>query len=439
MTKWGTRKRGRNAFPARAPSVGVLFSGFLIAISFVAMIIPLALFHAAQVAATSRLKNALVLVGTSVAVVLMLGLAGRQPSLIVGGLVGLFWMPLFAIVLYQRMHHKSPFISAILLCLPVFILVWTSWSLPPAFDLASYMRSLAAPLVGTPSANPQALQEWESVVKSLESPNGPLADITFFSKLGFWQRLSWLVYGDGSSWLLSTLGVGLANLLFLDFAFEQIEKVRAIARFVKENSSRFSVPLVETLTLLLARKEPHRHHRISKKPRGEIQVVRSSTIAMNDEPPLLSFFFRSFPRSKVVHVMGHSFELDLSAQTWNLRHFALPIWVVALALVFLASIALFEGAPAQIIAASTGNAAPAIAIGGMASFAVLSIIAVQGVIVLLERLTPGFLLVVAVCAFIALSMFPVGAHVILGIFGILGIVDYAYDLRGHLANKHKPV
>jgi hypothetical protein len=439
MAKWGTRKRGRHAFPTRGPSVGVLFSGLLIAICFIAMVVPLALFHAAQVTATSRLRNAMVLVITVVAVLLSLGLLGHQPALIMGGIVGIFWIPIFAISLYLRMHHKSRFISAILLCLPVFLLFWTAWSIPPSFNLSHYLRELAAPLNAGPTPNPAAFKEWDSLINSLESSNGPFTDVAQFSKLAFWQRLSWLVYDNGSSWLLSALGVGLANLLLLDFAFEQIEKVRAIARYVKENSNRFSQSLVEALSAVLAHREPHRRRRPRKTSESEVRVVRSTPLPTDEEKPLWTSFFRGTPHSNTTVVMGHRFELAFSSSAWNLRHYALPFWLVALALGFLGYMALTQGAPSEIVLATVGQKAPVIAVGGVLAFIVLSVTAVQGVVVLLERLTPAFLLFVAVCAFVAFSVFPMGAHMILGIFGILGVIDYAYDLRGHLANQHKAV
>ena len=439
MKKWGMRKRKNRVFPGRRISPGILFSALIIAISFVAMIVPLALFHSAQIAATSRLRIAVSLLATVVIFVLFLGILGKQPSLVFGGIVGLFWIPIFAIVLYQRMTLRSMIFSALLLCLPVFILIFFAFVVPINFDLAAYLQSLATPPPGAPAPSAQALGEWNALVQSLQATDGALAEITLFSKMNFWKRMSWFAYGGGSSWLLSSLGVGIANLIFLDFAFEQVEKLKAVAVYVQENANRFSRPLIESLAMLMQNPDPRRHHKMKRKLQAPpAWVVRETHTSLDEDPPFWSLLVRPARKNSVL-IWGHTFEFQFSPRIWHLRSFSLPFGIVAGALVFLGYFAVSMGGSLEIIDATQGRWAPLISIGGVGAFVILAVVAAQGTLVLLERLTSGFLLVVGIVLLMILSVFPVNAHLLLGIFGVLGIFDYAYDLRGHLANNQKPV
>lgn len=437
MTK-GMRKRRNRVFPGRRVPTGLLFSGFIIAISFIAMITPLALFHSAQIAATSRLRTAISLLFSVVAIVLFLGIIGRQPSLIFGGMVGLFWIPIFAFALHQRMTLKPVIFSALLLCLPLFILIFFAAIIPEGFNLTTYLQSFIDTAPSATKANPAAVAEWNAIIQSLQSADGALADFAQFSQMGLWQRLSWFAYGGGSSWLLSSIGVGFANLIFLDFAFEQIEKLKAVAVYVQGHANRFSRPLISALSALM--QHPSSKHATAKTPKQQpsMHVVRESSLPNEPEGELLSFLVRP-PRANTALIWGHSFEFKFSNKAWRLRNFSLPFALVAVALIFLGFFALSIGESSKIIAATQGQFAPVIAIGGLLAFVVLAIVATQGILVLLERLTSGFLLFLGIAALIGLSLYPMNAHLLLGILGTLGIFDYAYDLRGHLANREKPV
>jgi hypothetical protein len=329
-------------------------------------------------------------------------------------------------------------LSAILLCLPAFILIGFAAVVPTNFNLMDYLKSFATPLPGAPAPSAQSVEEWNALVQSLQSSEGALADFSLFSQMTFWKRLSWFAYGGGSSWMLSALGVGLANLIFLDFAFEQIEKLRAVAAYVQEHANRFSRPLIEALAVLM--QHPRPKHSLHKRRRHIVptRVVRETHVNLDDEAPLLSFLIRP-PRANTALLWGHSFEFRFSTHAWRLRNFSLPFVLVAAALGFLGYFALAMGGSPEIIEATQGQWAPVIAVGGVLAFTVLAIVAAQGVLVLLDRLTSGFLLFLGIVALVGLSLHPINAHMLMGIFGILGIIDYAYDLRGHLANRAKPV
>jgi hypothetical protein len=437
MTK-GMRKRKNRIFPGRRISPGLLFSALVIAVSFIAMIVPLALFHSAQIAATSRLRTAVTLLLIVVFLVLFLGIIGHQPALIFGGVAGIFWVPIFAISLHQRMTLKPIVVSAILLCSPVFMLLAFAALVPHNFDVTSYLQTLINPIPGGPAPNAKTVEEWNSLVQNMQSEGGALADFSHFSTMDFWKRLSWFAYGGGSSWLLSALGVGLANLVFLDFAFEQIEKLRAVATYVQQHANRFSKQLIDALAVLMQHPRSKHTHPKRHKHIVPTRVVRETPVPTDEEVPLWSFFVRP-PRANTALIWGHSFEFRFSSHSWRLRSFSLPFALVVLALCFLGYFALSMGGSPEIIEATQGSFAPVIAVGGILAFVVVGIVAAQGTLVLLERLTSGFLLVLGIVVLLGLSMFPINAHMLMGVLGILGVIDYAYDLRGHLANREKPV
>jgi hypothetical protein len=236
---------------------GLLISGLLVAISFVALVLPLATFHLGQVAAALRTRTAVSVLFSVVGVCLLLGFAFQIQPLILGGLVGLVWSPLLAFSLFARARLYPVGLVAFLFGLPLLLLIGFALSTPSVPDLGAVLRQQVE----------QALAQGRGLGGMKENEAAQMADTArqglsqliatqeFASwsqaaALAPWSRLFWLVFGDGAPLLLVFVFLCFGNVLFLDVAFAQFERLRAVAQYVKGRASQFPSELVGAMPQL---------------------------------------------------------------------------------------------------------------------------------------------------------------------------------------------
>lgn len=461
--------------PGERPDVtaGLAFSGLLIAVSFVALIIPLAVFHAAQVAAALRLRTAVLLLCAVVGLCLLLGVLAGLDAFLMGGLVGFVWTPLLSLALYERSRSRPKTLSCLLFFLPVAFLFAFTLRAPQVANLeatveARFEKALqdakpllesSAPSSGeTPApssgAAPARADFAETARAGFEALKGSqeFAVLSEAAALSPWQRLLWMVFGDGSHILFLMLTMTLGNLFFLDVAFAQVERVRAAARYVSARAGQFPPALVESLSrfrfvdrqdVMVAATEPeasvsvavasdegtivsHRKEREGDRPFAQT-TVQGATL-----PLWKRLFARRLERGHA-RMWGYVFEFaqGRTARGWELKYFALPLPLVLAAVAVLAGLGAAGGDAQGVFARFEHSPAlPWAGASAVLSFFVLTVVAFQGAVALYMRLPPFLLVVSLLVFFIVGSTGILTPLVLLAALGGLGLLDYAYDFRG---------
>jgi hypothetical protein len=478
----GDRPDGRSDATA-----GIAFSGLLIAVSFVALIIPLAVFHAAQVAAALRLRTAVLLLCGVVGVCLLLGVLAGLDAFLMGGLVGLLWTPLLSVALYERARARSKVLSLALFFLPVLLLLGFTVRAPIVPNLAvlaeerveqalrdakpllqgtqTAPESPSAPLSGEQAVTPPPTDFATTARAGLEALKGSreFAILSDAAALSPWQRLLWLVFGEGSHVLFLLLGITLGNLFFLDVAFAQVERVRAAARYVNARSAQFPPALAASLARLrfvaqeglplspeespggapaaaseVARLLPENevivaHHKERDGERPFAQTGANGTAV----PLWKRLFARRLERGRV-RMWGYVFEFaeGPAARGWELKYFSLPLPVALVAVGVLAGLGAVGGDAQGVYAAfASAPTLPWAGLAAVVSFLVLTVVAFQGAVAVYMRLPPLLLLVCLFVLFIVGTTGVLTPLVILAALGGFGLLDYAYDFRGRLPSS----
>lgn len=414
-------KGGETTTARQRLNVNLLVSGGFIAIGFVAMVAPLAMFHAAQVAASQRVRSGLQLLFVVVLLVLGLGFVGGSPLLLAGGFNGMVWFPLFAFALTQRARLGWLGWSAAALCLPAFILPLTAFLIPaelPEVFLNAIQQGQANEVFSGVEE-----QQVRGLVTLLQEQN-PLALKTLgdFLSLSPWQRLVWLVFGDGVGLAFAAVAMGLANLVFLDMAFEQVERLNAVASHVLKSPERFPRGLVEAVTA-------------SGWGRTDTRPLVFSVVGSSREDTTVEGWRNLLLRPKHlvqrVDIWGVQFSLGLVRPAWQLRTLRVPPLVAGISLGLMCLIVGVFGEGKQVIdAAAAAHLGPWLGIAGFVGFFGLALTALQGAMVIVQRSRPAALLFGFLTVLIVGSLFPLSPFIVLGGLGILAILDYRYDFRG---------
>lgn len=414
--------------------VGLLLSGVLIFLSFVTMLIPLALYHVAQVGATLKLRTTYALMAAVIFGSFFLGVTFGIDIFLLGAFVGAFWAPLFAVAVYQRKKNRSMYLSAFLFFVPALLVIGMAFWVPEIVSLESFLRARLEmldsqmrlpPLEGTERAQ-FFLDTWKQTFEhTIVTPGfAILAKVAAYSP---WQRVAWFVFDSDAAYLFifGLLFNALASLVFLDNAFEQIEKLTAVVRYVLRSPSMFPAQLVEAMSRFPMKSESE----------SALEVESHKKISEETRSGLQAFVMPKHARERV-YLSGTEFRLIAKQKHWQLKNFALPLWVVILGIGSLVSLVLKYKTPEGII--TEGASAPwgaVVALGGVFGALILAITAVQGMLVLYQRLVPfGLMLVLLAILTVGLTV-GFDPYLALGVFGSLGLLDYLYDFRGRIGGQ----
>jgi hypothetical protein len=267
-----------------------------------------------------------------------------------------------------------------------------------------------------------------------------------------WERLLWLVFGEGASLLFLVVAMSLGNLFFLDVAFSQVERVRNVARYVIARRGQFPSTLVEGLSRLRFVREGNVEGLAHVAP--EIPEAAGEPVALGGdasesvsglilghhkereatrEGPLWKRLLAPRLVRGSARMWGFVFRFaeGPAARGWELKYFALPLPLVVAAVATLAGIGFSagdaEGLYDRLRALSW---LPLAASGGVVAFVLLCVVAFQGGLVVYMRLPPLLLLLVLAVVLIIAASGLLTPLVVIAFLGALGLLDYAYDLRG---------
>lgn len=433
----------------KKPQMGLFASGLIIAVSFTAMLMPLAIFHLAQVGAAMREKSAYILLFSAIFSLLFLGYLTQTSIFLFGGITGLIWSPAVVTALHFRLKGKSPVIPSVLFFAPTFILCASLLSLPIKQDLSSYLDTrkneylqtldtlatspLSTSIKRGESLSPEQIASEKASLESAFTLLKSMPEFDIMSKVaaqGPMGRLGWLVFGDGSRLLMICILIALGNIIFLDFGVTQIERLKSVVLYVAENASSFPNGMtaqIRGLPLLM-------------KPSHASLVTTAQRIPQN--PPGGWRGFLLIPKSWVNKVLlgGFLFSIDEKSDGWRTSRMRMPFALVISAVAILFSVAFWKGQSAESLFASLPLAQGlAFALVCLFSFIVGITLMVQGLLTSYLRLSPIIVISSLVGAYLLGGMVPSGPWLLMAFFGSVGLLDYAYDLRGHLAKKSKAV
>lgn len=419
--------------------MGLVLSGFLVAFGFMTMLVPIALYHAAQVAAALRLRSAFSWLALVVFSTLMLGLVLASDVLFLGGLVGFLWFPIFVFALYQR-KINAPFIwTAIAFFIPLISILLVAIFVPVQLHFDLFLLERLNQLRQDFQTNPSLMkiQNGAETLANLDMAlqrfrvSGEFRFLDSFLKLQPSQRILWFLF-DSQASVLFVLGFiinSFASLLFLDHAFEQVEKIQAVAKYVKEKSASFPADLARAIARFPL---PRRA--------STMTVLQHVTQRSNEKNDFINMLWRPAHSLYAIDFVGYTFEMDVARSHWWLRGFMLPFALIALSSVFLLSLLLKLGSPESVIAwagQQSAFLAFGIAAGCLVSVFCLCLTAIQGLLTLYSRLTTFAMAVFVIVAMILVFSVSFNIYLAVGGLAVVGLLDYIYDLRGRLANRQK--
>ncbi|MFZ9518976.1 MAG: hypothetical protein ACO3A4_00710 [Silvanigrellaceae bacterium] len=427
---------------AQKRSAGLLFSGILIAISLIAFVLPLAAYHAAQVASVLRVRSAVFLVLVVSFALYALGMAGQLPVFAMAGVTGVICTPLLGLVLTFRSRDSSVWWALLVLSLPVVFLLAALLQVPQGFNLEAWIVEEFARIPERPGLDKQQLLTQLKSSQALE----PLQKII---NLSDWQRIAWFLFTEGGALSISILASLFGTLALIDFAFAQAERIRGVINYVVLKTSEFPQQMVSILgqtqeslsgiAAAVSGRSPG-GERLAPVQSHQKKTTRSSKPGSN---PALAYIsskmLREPPPPGTTEVMGYQFIFG-QVPGWNFRSFAVPLWLSVPALAHLVYIAnLWKGDDAidsWLPAAPTGAV---LVWAAFAALCVLTALALQGALVIHSRLRPMAGLFLIFLILVLVSSLKGGILTLLALLAGLGLLDGAYDFRKRLAKTQNAV
>ncbi|NBW81257.1 hypothetical protein EBR21_05835 [bacterium] len=427
---------------AQKRSAGLLFSGILIAISLLAFVLPLAAYHAAQVASVLRVRSAVLLMLVVSFVLYALGVTGQLPVFAMAGVTGVLCTPLLALVLTFRSRDASVWWALVVLSLPIAFFLMALLQVPQGFNLENWITEEFARIPDRPGLDKQQLLTQLKSAQALQ----PLQKLF---NLSDWQRIAWFLFSEGGALSISILGSLFGTLALIDFAFAQAERIRGVINYVVLKTSEFPQQMVSILAQTqeslsgIAAAVSVRYQGTARLAAVQSHAKKTSRAVRPGSSPAWTQFLakvlRDPPPPGTTEVMGYQFRFA-HLPGWNFRALAVPLWLSAPSLALLVYLAsLWKGDEAI---DSWLPAAPLGAVlvwGAFAALCVLTALALQGALVIHSRLRPlaGLFLIFLVLVLVSSSQG--GAVTLLALLAGLGLLDGAYDFRKRLAKTQNAV
>lgn len=419
----------------------LLLSGIFVAISFMSMLIPFALYSIAQVSAMVGKRYGLLVSFCVFVALCVVGIIFNSSFFLFGSFLLLLSIPFFMIAIVLRDRFTGKIAPSIVLLIPL-LFIFGSTVTFTSNDFNRVEKNIEQALIlkkqetekqvetnvsaASKNSNIKAYDSAISFVQSIDK----IPEIRDFLSYNIPQKLAWFVFGPGSLLLFFALLTSFANIVFLDLAFEQVEKIKAILVYVLKNASHFSYDFVLALSqmpLVLKEKELTNSFCVIK---HEVNpTLAQHGINPNVKVIKLSLFKNPNPHNKM-YLKGYAFLFEGKPKSLNLKLASLPLPLVIVSIAFMAgAMFTFGGAEELIAALSAHHFAGLIALGCVLSYACLSILTLQGLLAFYSRVSNLIGLVFLLFLFLLGSAFSVGFYAIIAIFGSIALLDYVYDWR----------
>ncbi len=424
----------------KEPRSTTSLSAIMMGLSLVAMLSPLAMYHAAQVAAASGWRRAMALLSLVMLALLVLALASGQPVLLLSAIHAFVWLLPFAVVLALRQKGGVPnLVGAVLVLALVPALALGVLLFPEQVpDLAQVIRDAHESLrqAATATGTGPAAQDLDRLAglldQGLKSPE--FQDMRRLFESPRTDRLLWVIFGGGSSWLFGLLLTTAGNLILLDLAFEQLHKLRAALSHVQHFPERFPQALVAAAPMMISSLRPEPQPTFAVERVSSADATASTSVGSGTGSSALRWLLRPASAADDVVLMGMRFRLVPnvpSSQLWRLRHRRMPLAVALACVAALLGAGLMQSAVAPGMEPSPMPAAPwwlaALALVGLVGSTWL---AIEGALVLLARVNPLVLMIALLVALFAGSSVAANPLLVIAVLGAVGLLDHLYDFRG---------
>lgn len=393
---------------------------------------PLCLFGIAQTLAIYGKKRAFLLSLSVILGLCVLAFTGFSPIML-GAVLAIVSVPFFLIVSILRQKRTSIFWSAAILIAPILIFFGAVISAPSLNQeqYESEITKIENTLVAA-KAKDQANKNTQMYDKTLEQMEVVKRDPTLrtFMNYNINERLIYFVYGNGFSVLLGILLSFFASLFFLDFAFEQVEKFKAIKRYVHSSSTgTFEASFLLLLKSLTFKDETDDEFSQTQKDASNFKIIKHTKPDYNAESEKRIFGLFRKPRSPdTITLREYVFHYAGKMPGWNLRTYQMPLILCLLSIIVLSSTAFYFGSVQGILNAvhSMNLSSTAVVVTSVLSICAVSFLVLQGIFTTLKWVPFGVLLLVTF-VFLIISpyiMFDMGPFVFLGFFGVIGLLGY---------------
>lgn len=416
-------------------------SGLMIAMSFVAMIVPLGMYHVAQIGAAAGRRRSLIVLSSVIGSLAFLGVLSGEHLFLFSALTGAAWLPGFVSGLALRANGgrgRLAFAMIVMFLVPAGIILFLlAPAQVPDFSVVFEEMKAAVKEAAQLAGSVQSAENAKNMIDALESFRKSTEFVALKSLFeNPWHaRLLWLVYGSGGPWLFGLTMMAIGNLVLLDIAFEQVERLVAVSRYIDQNPERFPEPLRIASGSL--------KQSLTGNLRQQYEVTALRHLGAAPEPPPASVFrvLRSDRKPSEILVMGFQFMLQPSATStvWRLREWRMPLWLsfASVALLLVCGFAQVAVGPKGLLLAAESIASqdrtmtlqPALALAALVGFVGSCLVATEGVITLLQLLSPLGALILLLGFILAGSLVAANPLLVIAVLGTAGLLDHLYDLR----------
>lgn len=411
-------------------NVHLLITGFFVIISYILNLLPLALFAIAQTMAIfGRKYSTLLAVGTLLLLIIAALVTGFAP-IVLAAFFALIATPLYLIVSILRQKQTSILWSAAVLLTPV-LLFFSAVIFAPKLDSVHFQQEIenvekimaqAQSKKQTDSTQSELVYEkFATQIDALKKDN----QLQQFMNYNPAQRLLYFVYGNGFSIFLIILLTFFASLFFLDFAFEQVEKLFAIHQYIKSKSNYSFDPIfLMLLKDITSRKDVSKNIHLDK----NFKINKHIKLTPDDTGKRVFGLLRKPNPENTVSFREYLFYYSGKQPGWGLRTYQMPLALCLSSIVILSAVVFYYGTVPNIITAlgNDGLVPFLLLISSVISMCVLSFLVLQGIFTALKWIPFGVLIVLSII-FLLVSPYilvDLGPFMFLGLFGVVGLLGY---------------
>lgn len=419
-------------------SMQLIMTGIFIGLSYLMSLLPLALFAIAQTLAIFGTRVAMLLSLTVVLCLIIFTIVTGFPVFAIASIFAILSVPIFLIISILRKKNKSIFLSATILATPIVLIFSVVLSAPILtadkynFEMQKIETLLIPPKNTILGTDNKELVEKDKIAYATIKEQLKLIkhDINLqnFMSWNVNQRIIYFIYGSGFPILFGILLSFFASLFFLDFAFEQIEKLYGVANYVTTSRGGFDRNFLELLKILKRsnNKEAFKNLPFTVVKHKKLEFGITSNIS-------LAGFFRNQKKSNddinTIKIRDYIFYYIGRLPGWHLRTYQIPLILCIFSIMLFAGTVFYFGNFQNILAALASGSSIFLALGVILSviaICVISFLVLQGIFTALRWMPFGLLLFISVvfliiAPYIIVSIAP---YILLTVFGIIGLLSY---------------
>jgi len=435
------RRKGQRLNPS------YVFSGILVSVSFMTSLIPFAVYGVSQIAALAGKRAAFGVFGVSFLFLAVLGFILGSPLFLSAAMTAVITAPFLAVGIALRERSASRMWAVLVMLIPVFLCIGaTSFSSPQTMqnNIAQFRAALSGESE-TPAVLQESLQNQKPMITQTQRDELKTQFDSFFSKPDVvtfvssspWERLLWFVFGPGNTLFFSLLLIAFANVAFLDIAYEQVARLRAVATYVSSRKASFAESFVHAVVSAVSLS------RLRKGQDGpQLMVVKhedafrlaAGRVSQAGRFGILSQILQSFVRPKhlehQVLMKNMIFTLSGSAHSWNLRRFRPSTVLSCLSVLCVASMGLSFGTYQGMMASlSSSPFLIPLSLASVLAFVMLSILSLKGMFIVYTRLVPFLGIVVLCLSFVFGSGTAFGPFFLIAFFSTVALLESVYSSK----------